>query len=264
MAALSVRYLGWSSIELTFPSGRRVLIDPNYTPFDGESFATLEDYRGADLMLVSHGHFDHCQDAPAIVAAGAMEVVTSAPLKHLIERRAGAGPARVHAAADGDAFELAGVRVAVQGWSHRGLADRWPRLLAKRPSGILRMRAALRGFITSPLLGFHLRAEGAPAVTVIGEAFHGDTDLARVGALGTSHEPGVALVALEPGLEGATAAATARLGPAAVVAYSAHQVMWRYFGLPEVDAGAFRDKLAALHPGVDVRVLEPRQTACFA
>jgi hypothetical protein len=119
------------------------------------------------------------------------------------------------------------------------------------------MRAALRGFLSSPLLGFRLLAAGVPPVTVIGEAFHGETDLERVARLGRVADPGVALIALEPGLEETTAAATAHLGPRAVLAYSAHEVMWRYFGLPEVDASRFRDALHAAAPNVVCQVMRP-------
>lgn len=254
---LSVRYLGWSSLSITYPDGKCVIVDPNYTPFDGEEFATLSDYREADLMLVSHGHFDHCQDAPAIARSGAMAVITSLPLKSLIVSKGGIDAERVRNVADGDTVEHAGLRVAIHGWLHRSLVDRWPRLLARRPAGLLRMRAALRGLLTSHLLGFRLDAAGVPPLTVIGEAFHGQTDLARVQRLGKAADPGVALIALEPGLEETTADAAAQLAPRAVLAYSAHEVMWRYFGLPDVDAARFRDALHVAAPGASCRVLKP-------
>lgn len=260
---LTVRYRGWSSVELALGGGSRVIVDPNYTPFDGECLATPADFEGADLMLVTHGHFDHCQDAPAIMRSGRMHAITSPPLKRLIETRSGASPDRVHAALDGERIELGAVRVETQGWVHRGLMDRWPKLLARRPAGLLRMRAALRGFITSPLLGFHLETGASPPVTVIGEAFHGDTDLARVERLKSRWDPGVAVIALEPGLEESTARATALLGAHAVVAYSAHEVMWKYFGLPEIDGDRFREEIARTAPSVDVRILRPGEHACF-
>jgi L-ascorbate metabolism protein UlaG (beta-lactamase superfamily) len=63
----SVRWFGHSFIEFTTADGHVVIFDP-WTKDDGNpgSSVTLEDIDRADLVLVSHDHFDHVASAVAI------------------------------------------------------------------------------------------------------------------------------------------------------------------------------------------------------
>lgn len=67
MAKGSVRWLGHAFVELTTCDGRVILFDP-WTKEDGNPGAqvTLGDIHRADLVLVSHDHFDHVASAVAI------------------------------------------------------------------------------------------------------------------------------------------------------------------------------------------------------
>ncbi|HDR15365.1 MAG TPA: metal-dependent hydrolase [Desulfobacteraceae bacterium] len=62
-----IRWLGHSFVEFTTGEGHVVLFDP-WTKEDGNPGAsvTLEDITRADLVLVSHDHFDHTASAVAI------------------------------------------------------------------------------------------------------------------------------------------------------------------------------------------------------
>lgn len=255
---LGVRYLGWSSFEILFPGGQRCYFDANHSTFDAESYSHREDYAAADIYFVTHGHFDHCQDLPSLAGGNRGLVVTSPALARFFTRKHHLDDSRL-AGVDGDCdFHHAAIRISARRWVHRTLIDRWPALLARRPGGLLKMRAALRCFLTSPLLGFRLEAPGTTPLTLIGEAFQGRTDLDRLRQAGREQAPGVTLVALEPGLEAELARATAAFAPATVLAYSGHAAMWDYFGLPRVDATRFRDELASLAPGLPAHFLEPR------
>lgn len=63
----TVRWLGHAFVEFTTCDGRVILFDP-WTKEDGNPGAqvTLEDIHRADLVLVSHDHFDHVASAVAI------------------------------------------------------------------------------------------------------------------------------------------------------------------------------------------------------
>jgi L-ascorbate metabolism protein UlaG (beta-lactamase superfamily) len=62
-----IRWLGHSFVEFTTSDGYVVLFDP-WTKEDGNPAAsiTLEDISRADLVLVSHDHFDHIASAVAV------------------------------------------------------------------------------------------------------------------------------------------------------------------------------------------------------
>lgn len=67
MAQGKVRWLGHAFVEFTTGDGKVVLFDP-WTKDDGNPGAqvTLGDIQQADLVLVSHDHFDHIASAAAI------------------------------------------------------------------------------------------------------------------------------------------------------------------------------------------------------
>ncbi len=61
-------WLGQSAFRLTTPSGKVIVIDPwlRTNPKTPEDYRNLDNLGKVDLILVTHGHFDHIADAPAL------------------------------------------------------------------------------------------------------------------------------------------------------------------------------------------------------
>jgi len=61
-----VLWLGQAAVRITTPGGKVIMIDPwlRTNPKTPASFKNLEALGKVDVVLVTHGHFDHVADAP--------------------------------------------------------------------------------------------------------------------------------------------------------------------------------------------------------
>ena len=65
---IKVQWLGQAAFKFTSVAGKVIVIDPWLitNPKTPEAFKKLEALGKVDLVLVTHGHFDHVADAPAL------------------------------------------------------------------------------------------------------------------------------------------------------------------------------------------------------
>ncbi|MBL8524616.1 MAG: MBL fold metallo-hydrolase, partial [Betaproteobacteria bacterium] len=65
---VEVQWLGQATIKITSPGGKVIVIDPWVTsnPKTPAEFKTVESLGKVDAILVTHAHFDHWADAPAL------------------------------------------------------------------------------------------------------------------------------------------------------------------------------------------------------
>lgn len=74
-------WYGQSAFKLTTPSGKVLLIDPWLTnPGNPNGKTDLANLTRADLILVTHGHFDHVGDAAAIAQKTQAKLVSTSDL----------------------------------------------------------------------------------------------------------------------------------------------------------------------------------------
>ncbi len=66
---VKVQWFGQAAFKITSATGKVIVIDPWITtnPRTPEAWRKLEALGKVDLVLVTHGHFDHFADAPALV-----------------------------------------------------------------------------------------------------------------------------------------------------------------------------------------------------
>lgn len=71
---MKLTWLGHSAFLVETPTGKRIVIDP-WIQGNPACPPDKKDVGPIDLMLVTHGHFDHIQDAPPIAKATGCKVV---------------------------------------------------------------------------------------------------------------------------------------------------------------------------------------------
>lgn len=77
-----IQWLGQATTRITTPGGKVIVIDPWVTsnPKTPAQYKTLESLGKVDLVLVTHGHFDHFADAPALAKLNKVPVYGPAGL----------------------------------------------------------------------------------------------------------------------------------------------------------------------------------------
>jgi L-ascorbate metabolism protein UlaG (beta-lactamase superfamily) len=79
-------WLGQSAFRLTTPGGKVIVIDPHLraNPTTPAAYKDLAHLGHVDLVLVTHGHFDHISDAPALAALNSVPLYAPGDLNQTL------------------------------------------------------------------------------------------------------------------------------------------------------------------------------------
>jgi L-ascorbate metabolism protein UlaG (beta-lactamase superfamily) len=111
---LSITWLGHSTFLLVSPGGKRILFDP-WLEGNPSCPATHKKIDALDLMLISHGHFDHVGDALPVARATGATVVGIFELCAWLERK---GLQKLSPMNRGGTQEIAGIHITMTAAVH--------------------------------------------------------------------------------------------------------------------------------------------------
>ncbi len=231
---LSITWLGHSTFIIGLPSGQRLITDPWLSnPRSPVGRPRVEEVGRVDVILVSHGHADHLEDAPAIARA------TGAPIVCLFELGQyliGKGVQNVRDMGIGGTQMIDGIRITMTAATHSGSAVDGGRII-----------------YLGGAAGFVIRAAGVPAIYFAGDtALFGDMRLIR-----QRYAPEIAFLPIggHDTMDPADAAVAAEwLG--------VRQVVPMHWGTFPVLTGTPAELRARLkHTAIDVLDLAPGETA---
>jgi L-ascorbate metabolism protein UlaG (beta-lactamase superfamily) len=107
MSRLSITWLGHSTFILTTPGGKRIVTDP-WLEANPKCPPDRKHIDAADLILVSHGHFDHAGDVEAVSRSTGAPVVAVFELATWLEHK---GVKNVQGMGIGGTVNVAGLAV---------------------------------------------------------------------------------------------------------------------------------------------------------
>ena len=83
---LSITWLGHSTFKIVTPEGKVVLIDP-WVQGNPACPDANKQFDRVDLMLITHGHFDHIEDGVALARAHQPQIVCIYEISHWLESK---------------------------------------------------------------------------------------------------------------------------------------------------------------------------------
>ena len=231
MSTLAITWFGHSTFVLRTPGGKRILLDPWLTSNPSCPDAFKKPGK-VDLILVSHGHFDHMDDLLLVARESGAMVVGSFELCDWASRK---GVANVAPMNKGGAQEVAGIRIVMTDARHSsGYVD----------NGQMVYMGEAAGYV--------LTLEDGMTIYYAGDtSLFGDMRL-----IGEIHKPDIAFLPIGDRFTMDPAAAAR-----ACVMLGARQVVpmhWGTFPLLTGTPEALEPLLAA---GVEMLTLKPGQTA---
>jgi len=132
MSSLAITWLGHSTFLLRTPGGKRVLIDPWLTS-NPSCPDSLKKPGKVDLILVSHGHFDHMDDLVNVARESGAPVVGIFELCDWLGRK---GLQNASPMNKGGSQEIAGLRVTMTDARHSsGYFDNGQMVYMGEPAG---------------------------------------------------------------------------------------------------------------------------------
>lgn len=251
-----LRYHGWSSFTLTTPGGTTLVFDPNHTNPFGPPLGGADAFADADLCLVTHGHFDHIQDVPALMKRSGMELVASPEVCRFLRDTHGLPAHRVRELEMDQTLEWNGLRLTTFEWDHRIVNTK--SMFAARPEAMALLSDLYFGNpYGARRMGFTVTLEDGRRLTNYCEGFNDQTRMDRVRQVAERDRPDIVIAGAQLDYPAQVAEAATILRPGRLVLFHPHEAYFTFIGLPSRPPADFIAAVRAAAPGITVDAVEP-------
>jgi len=252
-----IRYLGWSSVIMQGGQGD-LAFDPFFRPYCGADFSTLEDFAGAKVVCVSHGHQDHYLDTPAVVERTGASVVSSQEVCDHLHRHYKVPLDKLIPIRPLETKTVAGYTITAFEWRHRDVSYAQGVFGGGLLHGIKWAWTALTKVPSfSPCLGFHVAIPGCQSVTNYSEGFTQNLDLDQAREVAARFETDVLIAGANCAFEKFVSEGAAVFRPSTVVLYHPHEKLFEKIKVESTTPEGFVNAVKGLLPSAEVLYADP-------
>lgn len=255
-----IRYYGWSALSIE-AGGQALFFDPFYRRYCGAQWFTLEDFRRAAVICVTHGHEEHFLDVPGVARASGATVVGCPAVTSFLRRRHGFSADKLVTLREGESCVLAGFRVTAFRWQHRDI-----NLLKALSRAVFRgnttqlawaWSSATRAPFYAPYTGYHVELPSGLTVLNYNEGFNTKMTDAEIAELGRRLRTDVLLAGMQLDFVADVARGAAALNPRTVILYPPHEKFHEMMGAKASPWERFADAVRRALPDAVVVIAQP-------
>jgi ribonuclease BN (tRNA processing enzyme) len=254
-------YRGWSSFELNTGSGT-LHFDPFYRKIFHESYSTLQDYSDARLILVSHGHGDHCIDVPSIAKLTGARIIAPLEVCEHFLKKSQIPKGQLIVAEPFKEIATPAFKITPFAWGHKeGKMSTLIKTLILKGSVIPAIRYGWMNLVEAPFkapaFGFHVETDEGLRVLNYGEAFTDDTKFGNVELVGERLKTDVLIAGAQLNWQEFLAKGAAITRPKVVILHSPHELVERAAGVPALPPDTYVQSVKRALPHAEVQWVPP-------
>jgi len=257
-----LRYFGWSSFAIESTNGD-LLFDPFYRKLYGATWSSLDDFRDAKVICVTHGHAEHYVDVPAILKQTDAVVVSSYDIANHLNSKYKVKSERLMPIKPFEEVNVSGFKITAFEWGHREvstLRSIKEGLLRAELYGILRFAwlNLLKAPHISPYFGFYVEGPDNQRLMNYCEGFNDLTNIQKVRELGQRFKTDILVAGMQLNFEEQVSQGVAALSPKTVILFHPHELLFERLGLKSSPPQTFVDNIRRASPEAEVIIAKPQ------
>lgn len=255
-----IKYFGWSSLAIE--SGANTLFfDPFFRRYCGAQWSSLEDYLGANVVCLTHGHEEHFLDTPEILRKTGALVVSSERACRFLEKRNKIPSQQLRPTPYFEPVEISGFKITTFGWQHRdiNLFKAMPLAVLKGNTTQLKWAwsSATKAPFYAPYVGFHVELPDGTTILNYNEGFNTKMTDQEIRDLGGRLRTDILLAGMQLHFVDDVVRGAVALSPKTVILYPPHEKFHEMMGATSAPWTDFADAVRKALPKAEVVIAEP-------
>jgi len=254
-----IEYFGWSSFRVQSETGT-LLFDPFFRPMHGAQWAKLKDFKESDVICITHGHYEHYLDTPALVNSTGSMVVSSREVCNHLASKYKVPKQKLLPIEPFQTIDVCEFRITAFEWVHRDISF-WNFFKGDILTAFqFAWYSLFRSPFNAPKLGYYVEGPGGLRLMNYGEGFSNLMVTKHIFELAERFKPNIVLAGMQLNFEEPLAEGVAALAPDTVVLFHPHEKLFEKFKIKSSPPDIFVKNVKLKLPEAEVVIAKPPYT----